>query len=197
MAHHRPTQRPRPAWLLSWSITLGLLLGLVLLPEHVWESIWPDGRLRPGLAHRAHDHVFELVELSVVLPAPPVIEAVPELPERPDHPAPRVEAAWWTQAWDVRIDTDLGRAPSLPDSLLPAPLAELWGAQATVDLILATPDSVVEARLWQLVNEQQLARNDLSGLFSAIAKARSYVDMKRREASMFDEFGADQIRTPD
>ena len=181
MTPHRPIQRPRPAWLLSWLITVGLLAALVLLPEAAWEAIWPDGRLRSRDGDEHAGHVFELVEVSVVRPLPPVVETIPDPPDDQRRPArPEPEAAWWTQAWDVRIDADLGRALVLPDSLVPAPLVEIWGAQATLDLILATPDSLLEAQLWQLVNEQQLGRNDLSGLYSAIAKARSYVDMKRR-----------------
>jgi len=196
MARHRPRHRSQPIWLASWGFTLGLLVVLLLLPSSWWDAIWPDGRLRGRADDARPDHEFELIELAVRRP-PPVVEAVAERPHQPPPPALLPEAEWWSQAWNVRIDADLGRRVALPDSLLPVPLVDLWGAQATVELIMATPDSVVNARLWELVSEEQLGRNDLSGLYSTIAKARAYVDMKRREAAMFNEFGSDQIRVPD
>ncbi len=197
MPRHRPRDHPRWLWPLSWLLCGLALACLIIMPARWWDAIWPAGRLRSRDAGRPSLAVLRLVDVEVIAP-PADVTVVPDPPEQAEPPPPSREPDWWSRAWEVRVARDLVRDPvGPPDTLALAPLLELWGAGASVELILAQPDSVVDARLWQLVNEDALSRNDLSGLYSAIARGRAYVDMKRREAAMFDEFGRDQIRVPD
>ncbi|MEZ4389207.1 MAG: hypothetical protein R3D98_16805 [Candidatus Krumholzibacteriia bacterium] len=193
-----PVRRERVRWIwpVSWALAGLVLVALGLMPARWWDALWPSGRLRARQEARAVPPPLVLLELDVA-PPPPVIVAV-EDPPRGDPEPPPPDARWWTQAWTLRVDADLGRGlPAAADTLFMTPLRELWGAGATVERIIAEPDSVVEARLWQLVSEQRLARNDVAGIFAALAKARAYVDLKRREAAMYGEFGPDQIRVPE
>jgi hypothetical protein len=193
----RPPARSRWTWLVSWATSAAILALLVAMPAAWWDAIWPDGVLRDHDQARRPARELALVEVEILRPRPP-LRIEPESRPRPRRDPLPPDPAWWTQGWNRRIASDFSAPPTVvPDSLVPRPLIDLWGAQATVDLILAAPDSAVQARLWQLVEEEQLARDDLSGLFSAIAKARSFVDLKRREAAMYGEFGPEIVRVPE
>jgi hypothetical protein len=188
MSLHRFHRRPTWVWPTAWLAAGLLLVAATLVPEAWWWLLIPDRDARAP-ATAALDDAMELVELDV-MPPPPPVEAAPDPP--PDAgPPPEVllDQDWWHRAWNLRIADDVApRRPTLPDSLVPLPLLALYGASASVDLILSQPDSVVQARLWWLVQEEQLTLDDLDGVFSAIAKARAFVDLKSREAAMFDEF---------
>jgi len=177
---------PRWRWAAAWVAALAMLLGLTLLPRPWWEAIWPRGRLRPVAAAEA-PVAFSVVEVAEVRPPRTVLT-------RPDSTVPIAagpvaDSAWWVRAWQARVAADFSPpVPALPDSLIPTPLRDLWGARAAVDLILATPDSVVRARLWLLVEAEDLAASDVAGLFAAIARARAHADRRSREADIFDEF---------
>jgi len=181
LPHHRPP------WVWPASLAGGALLLVVamLVPASWWWLLIPDRELR-------HDQeapamlALQLME-EVVLPPPALVEEVMDIEEPEEEPV-LVDPQWWTHAWEARLESHHTYTTLLPDSLVPTPLLDIYGAQATLDLILAAPDSLVQANLWQLVQEESLSRNDLNGLFSAIARARSYADMKQREAAMFDEF---------
>src|SRR6056297_624636 len=123
---------PRWRWAAAWVAALAMLLGLTLLPRPWWEAIWPRGRLRPEVAAvRPPRTVLTRPDSTVPIAAGPV-----------------ADSAWWVRAWQARVAADFSPpVPALPDSLIPTPLRDLWGARAAVDLILATPDSVVRARL--------------------------------------------------
>lgn len=193
MPPHR-SRNPRWLWPVSCSLAATVLLALVAMPAGWWDALWPDGRLRHRDAGRADRAPLQLLSVAVVPARPPVRVADPA--DDPPPPTRWRDARWWDEAWNARIEP-LASPPALPDTLPPTPLRLLWGEQATVEFILGQPDSVVARRLWRLVQTEQLGRDDLDGMFSAIAKARSYADMKRREAAMFDEPGAEQIRVPD
>jgi len=189
-------RRPRWTWPVAWSITLVLGIGAMLVPESWWWLLIPDR----DLEHRrgqVSPPAMQLVELEVVAP-PPEIAAVPD-PEPEDETEPEIhlDPDWWTRSWSARIVSDFAPAhAAVPDSLLPRPLLDILGAQATVDLVLSQPDSAVQARIWWLVQEEELTRDDLDGLFSAIARARAYADMRQREAAMFDEFINETVPVP-
>lgn len=185
----------RSPWLASWLLTGAVLLALILMPAAWWEAIWPDGRLRERHGQAPAGPAFELVDLETVAP-PPVVLVVDEVTAARPEALPPPDPAWWTRAWDVRLSRGrdlVDRAAAAP----PGPLDVLRQATPTVASLLARPDSTIEARLWQLVLEQELGRSDWNGWYTAVARGRAYVDMKRREAAMFDEFGLDQIRVPD
>ena len=198
MARHRPRHRPRWLWPLSWALAAALVAVLVLLPASWWQALWPRGELRERPTAGRFAPALRLVSVEAMRPPPPV-----RVVADADRPRPRPQptdaaASWWERSWRVRLDVEgVGAAPALPDTLVPAPLVALWGARPVVDLIVAAPDSVLRARLQRLVLEERLAADDLHGLFSAVARARAYVDLERREAAMFDEFGRDQVRVPD
>ncbi len=181
-----PHDRPRWVWPASLLATLVLGILALFVPEAWWWLLVPDKTLRAP-AREITPAAFELVELEIRRP-PPVIETASGDAVVSEEPV-FVDTDWWNRAWEYRIEADLSRAgTAIPDTLLPAALLEIYGAGATLDLILASPDSVVEARLWQLVQEDELRRDDLDGVFAAIAKARAFADLKAREAAMYDEF---------
>lgn len=195
MARHRCSTTRRPPWLASWLLTAALLAALISLPSTWWDAIWPDGRLADHDGTMAAAASFELVEVEVVIPRVEVVER--QVVDR-QEPTPRPEPDWWTGAWNVRVaglPEQLQRARQ--DTSPAAPLAVLRDANAAVATLLARPDSTIDARLWQLVTEEQLGRRDWNGFYAAVAKARAYLDLKQREAAMFNEFGADQVRVPD
>jgi len=185
--------RPRWTWPVAWSLALASLVLVALLPQRWWNAVWPDGRLA-ARATEPPPAAFELVELAPGRPPSPIEsdESPPTAPTPPRAP----EAAWWEVGFRARIVADFAAPPVLPDSLLPRPLLELWGARATTELILAAPDSAVHAQLWWLVQEERLAASDLGGLFTAIARARAYADLRSREAAMFDEFLNETVPVP-
>lgn len=190
---HRPC---RWAWPAAWVGVLLLLTGATLVPETWWWLLVPD-RYRGREAELAAPAALELLELEVLPPPPPIAIAPDDARREPPAPAPHLDPDWWTRGWNARIVPDLAPArPELPDSLLPRPLLDILGAQATLDLVLAQPDSVVQARIWWLTQEEQLSRDDLDGLFGAIAKARAYADLKSREAAMYDEFINETVPVP-
>ncbi len=185
---------PRWRWAAAGAVALAVLLALVLLPRSWWDAIWPRGRLRPVAATPA-PAALTVVEV-VTVPPPRAVAARPDS-TMPTTAGPVADAAWWDRAWHARVAADL--APpvrTLPDSLIPGFLRDLWGSRATVDLILAAPDSVVQARLWLLVEQERVAASDVGGLFTAIARARSFADMKSREAAIFDEFLPASVPVP-
>ena len=190
-----PHRRPDWIWPSAW-FAVGLLVVLAtLVPEAWWWLLIPDRDLTDS-SSPIFGPAFELVDLEVA-PPPPVVVVVDLERAEPLASVPHLDPDWWNHAWNVRIDADLGRrSAALPDSLLPQPLLDIWGAQATVALILAQPDCVVQARIWRLVQAEELTRNDADGMFSAIAKARSYADMKSREAAMYDEFIFETVPVP-
>lgn len=179
----------RDAW--TWPASLGgaalSLLILLLLPPAWLRFMLPDRGLRPPLSRPLEPHlrVVELAPASL----PPIITPVPS-EQTAAPPAVPVwdDDEWWHRAWHGRLAQDLRPRTLRPDSLPSPILTTLLSAGMDLDLILATPDSVIEARLWRLVQTEQLARNDLDGLFSAIARARAYADLKSREAAMYNEF---------
>lgn len=196
MARHRCSTTRRPPWLASWLLTAVILLALISLPSTWWDAIWPDGRLADHAGSTAAVASLELVEVEVVVPRVEVV-VDRQVVDRQES-ASRSEPDWWTGAWNVRVaglPEQLQRARQ--DTSPAAPLAVLRDANPAVATLLARPDSTVDARLWQLVTEEQLGRRDWNGFYTAVAKARAYLDMKRREAAMFNEFGADQVRVPD
>lgn len=196
MTRHRSSTTRRPPWLASWLLTAGVLLALMSMPSAWWDAIWPDGRLVHNSGTTAATASFELVDVEVDVPRVEVV-VDRQVVDR-EEPAPGPEPDWWTGAWNMRVaglPEQLQRARR--DTSPAAPLAVLRDARPVVASLLAQPDSTVEARLWQLVVEEQLGRRDWNGFYSAVAKARAYLDMKRREAAMFNEFGADQVRVPD
>jgi hypothetical protein len=182
-------------WPLAWSGAALALLAFVLAPAAWW---WPLtarrglGRVRePALPPHLH-----LVELEV-LRAPPAIVATPAEPPQRRPPAVHVDPAWWTRGWNARlVPWAAATPPAVPDTLLPRPLLDLLGARAGLDLVLAQPDSAVEARLWWLAEEERLGRDDLDGVFSATARARALADLKSREAAIFDEFILETVPVP-
>jgi hypothetical protein len=187
--------RPRWTWPLAWSLAALVVALALAIPESWWWLLVPD---RPILVTRAAGPApaLRLLELEVITP-PPVIEAAPERPQDRPRPEPPLDPDWWTRGWNARIVGDLpATGPALPDSLLPRPLLELLGARAALDLVLSQPDSVVQAQLWWLVEEERLARDDLDGLFTAVARARSYADKMSREAAMYDEFLLETVPVP-
>ena len=192
-----PHHRPGWIWPSAWFAAAVLVVLATLVPHAWWWLLIPDRNLTDS-SPSSFGPTFELVELEVVAP-PPVVLVTRDLEKTdPLAPEPHLDPDWWTRSWDARIDADLARRRStLPDSLLlPQPLLDIWGAQATVELILAQPDSVVQARIWRLVQAEELTRDDADGLFSAIARARSYADMKSREAAMYDEFIFETVPVP-
>ena len=189
---HQP--RPRWIWPSAWLTAVVLLVLTSLTPEAWWWLLLPARDLT-GAPPPTFNPVFELVELDVVAPPPVVVIDVEEINVPADEP--HLDPDWWNQAWNARIDADLGRRlAAQPDSLVFQPLLDIWGAQATVELILAQPDSVVQARIWRLVQTEALTRDDADGMFAAIARARAYADMKSREAAMYDEFIDETVPVP-
>ena len=177
----------RPAWVWPASVAgafLALLM-LCLVPGAWWRLLWSGHSPPRELPEHTFRADLQIIELEPVRPPPPLAaatgaDAQPEiLPADPD---------WWWAAWHGRIEADWRSPAALPDSLLPAPLLAMLGVRATVDLILAAPDSLIEARLWWLVQTEDLTLNDLDGFYTAIARARAYADLKSREAAMFNEF---------
>ena len=191
-----PRDRSCWTWPAAWSAAAVLLLAALLVPEAWWWLLVPDRDLGRGRA-REPAKGLELLDLEI-LRTPPEIVVSPD-PRREDRPAPEppLDPAWWTRAWNTRIVADLTTSPrALPDSLVPRPLLDILGARGTIELVLARPDSSVRAQLWLLVQEEKLACQDLDGLFSAIAKARAYADLKSREAAMYDEFLLETVPVP-
>jgi hypothetical protein len=185
--------RPRPAWARAWVLTAAVLAAIWLAPTSWWERLWPDGRLR-GVGAPAPAPPLVIQRVEIVTP-PAVVEPVPA--DQPEAPRPEPEPRWWTDAWNARIVADrASQRAAAADSLLPGPLRDLFGAQATVAMILATPDSVVTARVWRLVQQEQLSASDADGIFEAIARARAYADLRSREAAMFDEFLHETVPVP-
>jgi len=175
-----------------------LLLWLAtLVPASWWALLVPDQPLRATVA--AGPEVDFMIEDLEVGPAPPAIE-IAGAGEEPAPPARHLDPDWWTRAWNARIVFDRlpapAPAPALPDTLVPPVLVGLLGLEASREFILAAADSVVEARLWQLVQEERLRLTDLDGLFTAIARARAYADMKSREAAMYGEFMFETVPVP-
>ena len=185
-----PRRPDASTWPLAWSLAAVWLLLMLAVPESWWWLLIPD---RPAAGADAAPRltVLELVDIEIRRPPPPVVR-VPDDAPPPRAPAPPADAAWWTDAWNVRIAADLA-APAAGDTVLTRPVLDLLAAGPTIDAILARPDSLIEARLWQLVQEHQLARNDARGIYTAIAKARAFADMKSREAAMFDEFARETV----
>jgi hypothetical protein len=185
MPAHLTTRQP--AW--TWPASLGGAVLVLLLLAAVPLSWWRALAFGPSLRERAAPAPvsdLRLLELPAVAPPPPVAAAPAQDP--PPRDLPDQDAAWWRQAWDGRLAADLRPLRALPDSLLPPALVAVWGVRPTVELILATPDSAVAARLWRLVESERLTRDDLDGLFTAIARARAFQDLKSREAAMYGEF---------
>ncbi len=181
---HRP---PRWTWPVAWSTAALLVLAALLVPESWWWLLVPDRDLGRHAASEVPT-VLELMDLEIQFPPPEVVVTPePDTLKRPE-PEPHVDPDWWTHSWNARIVADMAPAQTLPDSLLPSPLLDILGARATVELVLMQPDSLVQARIWWLAKEERYTRDDVDGLFSAIARARAYADMKQREAAMFDEF---------
>ncbi len=163
---------------------------MLAVPESWWWLLIPDGR-PAGEPGPSLTPALELVDIEIRRPPPPVVRVPDDTPPRRTQEA-TVDAAWWTDAWNIRISADLA-APAARDTVLSRPVLDLLAAGPSVDAILARPDTVIEARLWQLVQEHTLARDDARGIFTAIAKARAYADMKSREAAMFDEFALETV----
>lgn len=170
---------------------------LWMLPTAWWSAIWPRGVLRQLESPRLALREIVLFEYEIRRSPPPVAVVRDDTrTEAADDPAD--DPDWWWQSWRVRIAVDFGTShATIPDTLIPLPLQDLLGARATLDLILASPDSVIQARIWELVAEGGLRLDDVSGMFESVARARAYVDMQRRQAATFGEFGADQVRVPD
>ncbi len=185
-----PHDRPRWTWPASLAGAFVLLLAASLMPPAWWAWWWPAPSARR--APPAADGTVAPIAWIIVLP-PPVVEARP----RVDDPSPTADrrdepwlpADWWQSAWSA--DTAIGRPRpviDLPDAMLPAPLVLMLGTQATLDLILAAPDSAVAAVIWRLEQTASLSRDDRDGLYTAIARARAFADLKSREAAMYGEF---------
>ena len=120
---------------------------------------------------------FSLAPAVVLAEDPPPVEVILGVIGRP-------EPDWWRQALDGRVAQDF--VPVVPDT---APWASLGepGLPATLELILATPDSATEHRLWELQREDDVDLSPLRWFFDAVARGRAYADLKSREAAMYDE----------
>ena len=185
-----PNDRPRWMWPASLAGALVLLVVAVLLPDAWWSWLWPSAT--GGRPPVAPSPAGDPITWTIVLP-PPVIEVVPEpadtAPATDDHDLDWLPADWWQTAWhDAAAIGWPRRVIDLPDALLPVPLVVLMGTQATLDLILAAPDSAVAAVIWRLEQTASLTRDDRDGLYTAIARARAYAYLKSREAAMYGEF---------
>jgi hypothetical protein len=182
------SRRPAWVWPASCSGALLALLLLLLVPAPWWRALWSLQSLR-ALPARERAADFVVLDVPPVRPPPPIAAA----PDESDSPAAlerlwQRDPDWWEAAWRGRLIVDQRPAPSVSDTLLPAPLLALLGSRAAVELVLAMPDSAVTARLWWLVQQERLTYNDLDGIFTAIARARAYADLKSREAAMYGEF---------
>jgi hypothetical protein len=182
-----PPRRCPWTWPASLAGAVCLLLVLLALPAAWWDQLWP-GRLPAGRQRAAPAHqTLRLVEVSVLPPAAAAPLAVTTEP--PDHESPLAD--WWQSAWLPGPAAAVPRARLLaltpPDSLA-APLRLLLDTRATVETILAVPDSVIAACLWWLEETASLTADDRDGFYTRIARARAYADLKSREAAMFGEF---------
>jgi hypothetical protein len=106
----------------------------------------------------------------------------------------RPEPAWWTRALDQRVIADL--QAQAPNDTLPWEAVGAAGLPTTLEIVLAVPDSLVAARLWELKQEDEVGCADPFGYFRAVSRARAGQDLKSREAAMFGEFNNETIVVP-
>lgn len=190
MAAHLTPRRSRWTWPVSLGGAVLVLFLLFLVPAAWWRRLLPEPRLR-DVRQRAFVAHLQVVELAAVEPPPAVVAARDDRPSGPD--VPFQDAAWWQQAWHGRLERDLRPVAERPDSLRIRSVLALLEARAELATILAAPDSAVEALLWRLAQTEQLSRNDLDGLYAAIARARAYADLKSREAAMYGDFSQETV----
>jgi hypothetical protein len=180
--------RPRPAWI--WPSSLGaalcLLASLLLVPSAWWQRLWPGRLPRSGDVRPAEAAAWPVIE---VILAPPDVAPIDE-PSSP-RPEPPADADWWWSAWRESAAPVAVAIRRRPAAAAGAPtvddLLRIPGVRPLVSAILAAPDSLVAQRIWRLEQTLELGRDDRAGLYTAIARARSYADLKSREAAMYGE----------
>jgi hypothetical protein len=185
MLRHQP--RPPSPWGACTLAVAALLLLLLLVPAAWWRTLWLS--TRPALdASRIPAVATDFTVLEIA--APRTVEAVVPADEKErERPRDLPDAAWWDHGWDVRVRSDLlgGPATAAADTTPWARLGAL-GLPTSLQAALTVPDSVLAARIWELVWEDRVDLSQLADYFRAIGRGRAYADLRSREAAMFGEF---------
>lgn len=109
----------------------------------------------------------------------------------------RPEPSWWTLAFEERAAADLGDRPAATAAdTVPWALLGSTGLPAALEIVLAVPDSLSSARLWELGEEEALGLSPLRDFFHAVSRGRAFEDLRSREAAMFGEFVHESIMVP-